>query len=254
MNSLRRRMIAVAVLACLFAVGMAALLNYFKYRSTADHIVTGRLIVIGKQIENSIQASMALGIAFDDLGTLTGLMKRERTADGLIAEINVFDADGKPLYSTDQMRMAEAVPASWLNAARRSRDGEWRVQDGGDSAVGMSIKNSFGLTLGYLALRYSRDRIDRAAHAVGKQLALAGLIVFAGAAVLASLALVFAMRPLRRDIRLVESALRDPDQIGAPEAIEASPFGPALVQYFDAVREAEVELAMVRGHLGAKGA
>ena len=64
MNSLRNRMIAVAVLACLFAVGMAALLNYFKYRSTADRIVSGRLIVLGKHIENSIQASVALGIAF----------------------------------------------------------------------------------------------------------------------------------------------------------------------------------------------
>ena len=105
LNLLRHRMIAVAMLACLFAVGMAALLNYFKYRSTTDGIVGGRLIVLGKQIENSIQASLALGIAFDDLGTLTGLMKREQTADGLIAEINVFDADGKCLYSTDQMRM-----------------------------------------------------------------------------------------------------------------------------------------------------
>ena len=108
-------MIAVAMLACLFAVGMAALLNYFKYRSTADRIVSARLIVLGKHIENSVQASVALGIAFDDLGTLTGLMKREQTADGLITEINIFDADGKPLYSTDQMRMAQhTVPASWL--------------------------------------------------------------------------------------------------------------------------------------------
>lgn len=244
-------MIAVAVLACLFAVGMAALLNYFKYRSTTDRIVGGRLIVLGKQIENSIQASLALGIAFDDLGTLTGLMKREQTADGLIAEINVFDADGKSLYSTDQMRMGQPVPTSWLAEARRARD-DWDVEDGGDSAVGMSIKNSFGLTLGYLALRYSRDKIDRAAHVVGKILAFSAMLIFGAAALFASLALLVTMRPLARDIGMVEAALREPDQIGSLETIHDSPFAPALIRFFDNLREAEAELAMIRGHIGQR--
>ena len=251
LNLLRHRMIAVAMLACLFAVGMAALLNYFKYRSTTDGIVGGRLIVLGKQIENSIQASLALGIAFDDLGTLTGLMKREQTADGLIAEINVFDADGKCLYSTDQMRMGQPVPASWLAAARRARD-DWDVEDGADSAVGMSIKNSFGLTLGYLALRYARDKIDRAAHVVGKTLALSAVLVFAGAALFASLALLVTMRPLARDIDMMEAALREPDQIGVLETTGDSPFAPALIRFFDTVREAEVELAAIRGRVGQR--
>ena len=239
------------MLACLFAVGMAALLNYFKYRSTADRIVSARLIVLGKHIENSVQASVALGIAFDDLGTLTGLMKREQTADGLITEINIFDADGKPLYSTDQMRMAQhTVPASWLGSARRSRDTDWTVEDGADSAVGMSIKNSFGLTLGYLALRYSRDKIDRAAHLVGKRLASSVLFVFTGAALFASFVLMLAMRPLERDIGMLEGTLRDPARVGVLAPMDRSPFGPALVQFFDAVRDADAELAMIRGHLG----
>jgi hypothetical protein len=244
-------MIAVVMLACLFAVGMAALLNYFKYRSTADRIVSARLIVLGKHIENSVQASVALGIAFDDLGTLTGLMKREQTADGLITEINIFDADGKPLYSTDQMRMAQqTVPASWLAAARQARDSGWTVEDGADSAVGMSIKNSFGLTLGHLALRYSRDKIDRAAHLVGKRLVLSAVLVFVGAALFASFVLMLAMRPLERDIGTLEGTLRDPDGVGSLASMDRSQFGPALVQFFDAVRDADLELAMIRRHLG----
>ena len=38
MESTRSRMILVATLVCFFAVGMAALLNYYKYRGTADRI------------------------------------------------------------------------------------------------------------------------------------------------------------------------------------------------------------------------
>lgn len=244
-------MIAVAVLVCLFAVGMAALLNYFKYRSTADRIVSGRLVVIGKGIENSIQASLSLGLSFSDLGTLTGLMERERAADDLILDISVSDTEGKVLYSTDGRRMAQTVPASWLAAARRAGDADWFAQEASDNAVGMSIKNNFGLTLGYLALRYSRDKIDRAAHVVAKRLALSALGAFAVAAALGSLALILAMRRLERDIGMVEAALQHSGSAAAPaEKINESPFGPALVRFFDMVRAAEMQIAVIRGQLG----
>jgi hypothetical protein len=242
-------MIVVAVLVCLFAVGMAALLNYFKYRSTADRIVNGRLVVIGKGIENSIQASLALGLTFSDLGTLPSLMEREQTADDLILEIKVFDTDGKPLYSTNRLKMARTVPASWLAAARRAGDADWFVQENGDNTVGIPIKNNFGLTVGYLALRYSRDNIDRAAHVVAKNLVLTALGVFAGAAALASLALTLVMRRLERDMSMVEAALQHSGSAGPAEEINEGPFGPALARFFDMVRAAEVQIAAIRGRL-----
>lgn len=243
-------MIAVAVLVCLFAVGMATLLNYFKYRSTADRIVNGRLVVIGKGIENSIQASLSLGISFSDLGTLTGLMERERAADDLILEINVFDTDGKPLYSTDARRLGETVPASWLAAARRAGDADWFAQEGSDNAVGIPIKNSFGLTVGYLALRYSRDKINGAAYVVAKRLALSALGAFGGAAALGSLALILAMRRLERDIGMVEAALQHPDRTIPEKKGNDGPFGPVLLRFFDMVRTAEMQITTIREQLG----
>jgi len=39
---------------------MAALLNYFQVPEHGRPLITARLIVIGKGIENSIQASLAL--------------------------------------------------------------------------------------------------------------------------------------------------------------------------------------------------
>jgi hypothetical protein len=69
-DSTQRRMIAVAVAVCAFAIGMAGLLNYFKYRATASRIIEQRLTFTGKSIENSIQSSLALGLQFADLTTL----------------------------------------------------------------------------------------------------------------------------------------------------------------------------------------
>ena len=53
MISTHRRMIAVALLVCGFAVGMAGLLNYFKYRSTELRLVNERLLVTGRSIEEA---------------------------------------------------------------------------------------------------------------------------------------------------------------------------------------------------------
>ena len=41
MDTTKRRMVLIAAMVCFFAVGMAGLLNFFKYRSTADGIVMG---------------------------------------------------------------------------------------------------------------------------------------------------------------------------------------------------------------------
>jgi hypothetical protein len=243
-------MITVAVLVCLFAVGMAALLNYFKYRSTADRLITARLVVIGKGIENSIQASLALGLSFNELSMLPSLIERERTADPLIVEIKVFDSQGHPLYGTNRADMTRAAPASWLAAARRAGNASWSVIEGENSAVGLSIRNSFGLTVGYLALNYSRTTIDRDAHAVGKEMALAALAIFAAAAALAALVLNLVMRGLERDMSLVEELLQRTGDAAPGEEINKGPFGPALVRFFDMVQMAGMQVAAIRQRLG----
>ncbi|MCC6250774.1 MAG: hypothetical protein IT499_23835, partial [Rubrivivax sp.] len=74
MDATKSRMIGVAVVVCGFAVGMAGLLNYFKYRATANRLVTERLVVTGRSVENSIQSSLALGLQFSDIGTLPGIL------------------------------------------------------------------------------------------------------------------------------------------------------------------------------------
>lgn len=242
-------MIAVAVTVCLFAVGMAAFLNYFKYRSTADRIIQGRLIVIGKSIENSIQSSLALGLSFADLGMLPALMQRERMTDELILSIDVFDASGKALYSTNSLRTGRNVPEAWLAAIRRAGDADWIAGHGGETAVGISIQNSFGLTVGYLALRYSTEKIDRAAWAVGRELATTAFALFAGAATLASIALIVVMRQLRKHLQAVEEGLRDSVGGVPTDALRKGLFGPAFVSFFDAVRSAETQIAAARGKL-----
>lgn len=249
MVSTKRRMIAVAVLVCGFAVGMAGLLNYFKYRSTELRLVKERLLVTGRSIENGIQSALALGLQFGDIGTLPGTLERERATDDLILSIDVFDTEGHLLYSTDRLRTARPVPAAWLAATKTNKSGkdDWFVEAGTESAAGMSIENNFGLTIGYVALRYSYEQVEDSVLAVGRQLALISLGIFALAAALSSLALLAVMRRLSSDVAQAEAALSG----GEPGRMlpVRGPFGAMLRRFTETVRNVEDQIAEVRSRL-----
>ncbi len=242
-------MVLIAVLVCLFAVGMAGFLNFFKYRSNAERIIKERLVVTGTSIENGIQSSLALGLQFADLGMLPGTLERERATDDLILSIEVFDTDGKPLYSTDRLRATRVVPTAWLAAARQAAGADWFVKNGTESAAGIAIQNSFGLTVGYLALRYSEEKVSESTRAVAQELALSALAVFIAAATLASLALLAVMHRLTRDFNAVEASLRSADPLRPSDAVRKGPFGRPLQRFFERVRAAEAELTLLRGNL-----
>jgi sensor histidine kinase regulating citrate/malate metabolism len=249
MQSTKVRMVLVAVLVCLFAIGMAGLLNYYKYRGTADRIVKERLLVVGNSIDSSIQSSLALGLQFSDLGSLTGTMERERATDQLIVGIDVFDTEGKALYSTDRQRVGSSVPASWTQAAQNAKSTDWFVEADAESAAGMAIRNSFGLTIGHLAVRFSEDRVQAANAAVVRELMISALAIFVVAAGLASVALVAVKNRLMHDIALVEATLKSADPARLPEAVRRGPLGGALRRFFETVRNADGQLAQLRSHL-----
>lgn len=243
MQTTKRRMVAVAVVVCGFSVGMAGLLNYFKYQSTTSRIVTERLVVTGKAVENVIHLALDLGLQFSDIATLPATLERERNTDDLIQGIDIFDNEGKLLYSTHQPTGNRPVPAPWLAAIASARGGEWRVDAEGASAAGISLKNSFGVTLAHMALRYSRERLHHENAEVARELAANTLIVFVLSSVVASLSLLGVMARLERDMADAEAALSAGD--GTPAAARAAdgPFGSAVRRFILTTGEVEREIA-----------
>ena len=160
MTSTRARFVFVALLVCIFAIGMATFLNYFKYKSTVGQIVKSRVLVVANAIENSVQASLALGLSFGELNMLGGLLERQAASDNLILGIDVFDTNGKQLYRTDAVRTGQSVPTGWMETAGRAKV-DWFVEEPDQFVAGIAIKNNFNLTTGYLAVRDSvQDVVD----------------------------------------------------------------------------------------------
>lgn len=244
MKSTRSRFIWVAILVFLFATGMATFLNYYKYKSTFGQIVKSRLLVIGYGIENSVQTSLGLGMGFSELGALPDLMQREKAADKLITGIDVFDAAGKTLYSTDQDRVGKPAPERWVARATGKGD-EWQAEDEREFVAGISLKNNFDLTVGYLALRYTRDHVDANVAKMGWRLLLIGAITFACASAFAALILGLILRRYERDMQAIGDRIAGNGRAeDVPEA-----FRPPVEELREAIAGADASIAGVRRKL-----
>lgn len=245
MKSTRTRFIGVAVIVCLFATGMATFLNYYKYKSTFAQIVKSRLLVIGYGIENSVQSSLGLGMSFAELGMLPSLMEREKAADRLITGIDVFSSGGQVLYSTEPGRVGKPVPEQWLAAATGAKGKEWQGEEHRELVAGISLKNNFDLTVGYLALRYTRDHIESGVAKMGWHLLLIGALTFACAILLVAPILIAILRRYERDMQAIGDRIAGNNNAGAvPPA-----FAPAVEELREAITGAQASLAQVRAGL-----
>lgn len=249
MGTIRVRFILVALAVSFFAVGMAAFLNYFKYKSTISNIVKSRVLVVGRNIENSVQASLALGMQFTELQQLQQLMQREKSSDRLVRGIDVFDTSGQVIYSTDRARLGQKVPTPWIGSAERSKSTEWSSDESDEYVAGISLKNAFDLTVGYLALRYSRDEVERAASTAGREILLAALGSFIGIAIVAPLALIVVIRRFERDLRTLEAAATHLEDRAVQPATGASAFDGAIGHLRASLRDANRALDDLRAKL-----
>ncbi len=146
------------------------------------------------------------------------------------------------------------MPPAWLAAAHKAGDNDnWFVDDDQDAAAGMALKNNFGLVIGYLALRFSTERVAEQDHAVARELALSAAGMFVLSSLLSSFALLALMRRLNGDVHAAEQALRAGDGARAAAIAAGGPFGPALRRFVETTRGAEAEIAELRSSLQRGG-
>lgn len=234
----------VALLVCTFAIGMATFLNYFKYKATVGETVKSRVLVVTNPIESSVQASLALGLNFAELGILNGLLERQKGSDSLITGIDVYDTAGKILYSTDVPRIGQVAPAEWLEAARlMGKKEEWAVEESAQLVTGTALKNNFDLVVGYLAVRYSRAYVDAATGRVAEKLLMTALPVLLIVGLLAPLALMLIMKRFDRDMSAIHAALESDSSVDGPFADAVADMKKNLQEAQHGLDAAQAELA-----------
>lgn len=240
----------VALVVSLFAIGMVAFLNYFKYRATVAEMVQSRVLVVGRGIENSVQASLSLGLQFAEIATIPDLLRRELSTESLLRRIDIFDHKGKVLYSTDAAQVGRLVPAEWTAAAAGTKKTHWAVEERDMNVAGISLRNNFSLTVGYMALHYPRSYVDGAAARIAPDILVASMIALAGVVLLMPLLLGFPFRRVEEDFAAARQAL-DPQAQDAATGIRDRQLDEALRETRDRLAEAERAVAQAAAQLEA---
>lgn len=184
------RLFAVAVLVVLvvlFGVGMSAFLNYFKFQSALESAARSRMAVPASAVREGVQASLALGLPLASAAAVPDLLARERQADAAIQAISIFDTAGRVRFSTDARAVGTTVPSTWLAAAGDARE-VWHLAATGFAVQGLSLRNSFDVPQGSVAVSYTIADQQQALLRMRTALLWIALVGGAGSALLAMLA------------------------------------------------------------------
>ncbi len=189
-----------------FSVAMACLLLGFKHRAALDGLQRARLLLVATETREVVERNLTFGISFGDIATLPDVLASTRSTEPLIAGIDVVDADGKAIYSTEPPRRGHYVEMEWRDAMRRAGGEPWHARDGDEAVQAAPIRNAFGLTLGHAIVRYRLDALNKASMEFARYLALCGLAVaVAGTLALFSMLRWVQLRLERRLERLHEA-------------------------------------------------
>ncbi len=215
MNPLYRKMLILSVSIAAFAVGMTYLLVLFKVQGTHRDLRHGRFELIAKEIDRIVERSMALGLNFSELNSLPQAMQRRQQSDFAISHIDILDAQGKTIYSTEPARVGQSTIA-WVPAFRTARGDLWRYLADDDAVAGAVVKNNFDVVEGYVAVAYSAKE-GRATHEQMRDgLRPVALVAFGVSAAVLFFALSLLAWRFERDVKAAASRLTGNDASAKP--------------------------------------
>lgn len=237
---------------CILALvlGLLLTMNYFKYGNILTDVTTSRLEVINKNLGFSLSRATNLGLALNELQFADTLLKRAKESDPAIREIQVFDINGKVLFSTGERtaegRVDERI-VGLLKPARGQDTTEWVAHTNEQFVAGISLYNSFDRAIGGIVLRYDRAGYNTLVGEVLEKLMVVTAVLLAISALVALIGISFGFRELRHTYASMQAALaivRAPGShvADATEDQETADFGEKLESVTKTMDEAMTEI------------
>ena len=150
------RLTIVLVVAVMAGIGSAAAITYHAGTRINAALEQARVSHLLGSLHTTVETNLSIGLGLDQLSTMQPQIERERAADPSVLAIDVFAADGRPLYSTDSGALDEPVPDAWT--AQLATAGLWRLVQRDETVFGLRFENNIGETAGALAVTVSDEQ------------------------------------------------------------------------------------------------
>lgn len=170
--------IGLSVAITLLAIVGAA---FVASEQVSEEIEQARVSHLIGTLRSSTEANLSIGLDLDEISQLQATIEREKANDPAIMAIDVFDAAGRTIYSTDRGILGETVEKNWID--NLDQEDMWRAMTAGDTVFGTRFENDFGVA-GGIAVTISGAGRHLGSEVLGMELALQTLLLGAGAFVL----------------------------------------------------------------------
>jgi predicted MFS family arabinose efflux permease len=144
--------LAIVLLVC-SALLLSGLLNFAKFEKTLNTLADGHYAFLLGDVEDSVEAEVAIGVPLSSLHNIQDLIERERRMEPAVTAIQVADNFGRILYSTTPEAVGKPAPTSWPLDAKPNA--VWRATTDDGVTLGEPIVNAFDGIVGTLAVTYS---------------------------------------------------------------------------------------------------
>jgi|SRR5690554_153630 len=241
-----RLLIPLCAALLLLVTLLALTLDALATQSERD-LREGRYAYILAQLKQRVEVPLSLGLQVESLDYLQHLLEQEAAAEADILSIDLFNARGEQLFTTDAAGIRQSVPDSWLQEIQAlpapqdeapAAASYWLGEERDGRVLGVALYNDFGLLVGGLALRHRASDVGEALLGPGTLLLLA---VAGGAALLGGLGFWWLSKPIDREAESLAAALRGRAEGPQGSSTESTALGEDGLRLLKALQKAEQE-------------
>ena len=230
------------------SVALVAALSLSKYRETLGRVVEERFRYVIDDVARTATLGLDLQLPLAELTSLQGALDRARAEHEDLRYLEVFDAEGRILFSTDPTTVGDALPDAWIYQNLGPDQELWRRRDERDLVLGRPVRSRFDQVVGGVTLAYTEEPIERGVAAMrGHLLRISALVVPGFTLALAGVLWVL-FQGSRRRLRALAGWLE-----GAPEVPEPRGLGGLVKGAGRGAREAFAAVAEARAELRGLG-
>ncbi len=189
--------IAIALAAALLLLGVVNLGQFEKLLAAQ---IEARFNLVTDDVRHRIETALTLGISMPTMDSIPSALEAAKGRDPAILSIEVFDAEGTTLFSTDASFIGDLIAERWATAWRADQGAGWSVMEADAGVVGASVRDSLGRIVGGIALRHDPGLRSGGMNRMTLWLLALGLGVVAAAWLLALLLARWLLAPIRQGL------------------------------------------------------
>lgn len=219
-RSLHHHFVAVLLLAMLLALAASAASWFIALEQRGAALRESRFQFSIGTLRDALESGLRLGLLLPDLPGAQNLINQSQAQDRVILSIDVFDTEGRVLFSTDDDGTGARIPQFVRAPCLAATDRHWSGRDKDGPWLCTPLKNSYEQVDGGIVLRYAlTDRRDAIGMAGGNW--KMPLLLFGAVTLLAGAGGWFALRGTEHALRQAETAVREDTPID-PHPLTAS--------------------------------